>query len=83
MILLLDEATSALDTESERLVQAALNDLMKGRTTLVVAHRLSTVINANQILVMKDGSIVQRGTHSELNNTVGLYQNLVQMQSLV
>jgi ATP-binding cassette, subfamily B, bacterial MsbA len=65
-ILILDEATSALDTESEKLVQDALNNLMKGRTTLVIAHRLSTIKEADEIIVLQDGQIVERGNHNEL-----------------
>jgi subfamily B ATP-binding cassette protein MsbA len=65
-ILILDEATSALDNESEKLVQAALSNLMKNRTVLVIAHRLSTIQHADQILVVDQGQIVERGTHKEL-----------------
>ncbi|MGY6277704.1 lipid A export permease/ATP-binding protein MsbA [Methylomonas sp. MgM2] len=79
-ILILDEATSALDTESERYIQAALNVVMKGRTTLVVAHRLSTIENADVILVMDHGAIVERGTHSELLALGGAYAKLHKMQ---
>ncbi|MCH5226983.1 MAG: ABC transporter ATP-binding protein [Muribaculaceae bacterium] len=81
-ILILDEATSALDTESERLVQEALERLMKNRTTIVVAHRLSTITNADLICVMQDGKIVERGTHKELISQNGVYRHLVEMQSL-
>lgn len=81
-ILILDEATSALDTESERLVQEALERLMKNRTTIVVAHRLSTIANADLICVMQDGRIVERGTHKELIQKKGVYRHLVEMQSL-
>jgi len=80
-ILILDEATSALDTESERLVQEALFNLMKSRTSLVIAHRLSTVQHADLILVMKSGEIVETGSHSELLNRGGLYKKLYEMQS--
>ena len=65
-ILILDEATSALDTESERLVQQALQRLMQGRTTLVIAHRLSTIEHADRVVVMQQGRIVEQGTHAEL-----------------
>lgn len=75
-ILVLDEATSALDTESERHIQAALDSVMKGRTTLVIAHRLSTIEKADQILVMDQGQIVERGTHSELLALNGYYARL-------
>ncbi len=80
-ILILDEATSALDTESERQVQAALATLMKNRTTLVIAHRLSTIEHADQILVLDQGRIVERGTHAELLGLGGYYANLTRMQS--
>jgi subfamily B ATP-binding cassette protein MsbA len=82
-ILILDEATSALDTESEKLVQEALGNLMKGRTTLVIAHRLSTIQSADQILVIQNGEIVERGNHEELlevNN--GVYRKLSQLQAI-
>ncbi|PCI37752.1 MAG: lipid A export permease/ATP-binding protein MsbA [Rhodospirillaceae bacterium] len=79
-ILLLDEATSALDTESERRVQAALNELMKDRTTLVIAHRLSTVVKADLIYVMDGGRVVEQGTHDELLAQSGIYANLYQLQ---
>lgn len=80
-ILILDEATSALDTESEVLVQEALDHLMKNRTTIVVAHRLSTIKNADLICVLQDGEIVERGTHSELIAKDGFYKKLYSMQS--
>ena len=80
-ILILDEATSALDTESERQVQAALSNLMRNRTTLVIAHRLSTIEHADQILVLDQGRIVERGTHDELLAKHGYYANLHHMQS--
>lgn len=79
-LLLLDEATSALDTESERAVQAALEQAMQGRTTLVIAHRLSTVVHADRIIVMDGGRIVDSGTHHELMARSGLYARLASMQ---
>jgi ABC-type multidrug transport system fused ATPase/permease subunit len=81
-ILILDEATSALDSESEKLVQEALERLMKNRTTLVIAHRLSTIKNASQICVMHEGEIVEHGTHDELLALNGYYTRLVEMQSM-
>jgi len=80
-IMLLDEATSALDTESERLVQDALNNLMKNRTSLIIAHRLSTIQNADSIIVLKAGKVVQQGTHQELLAVDGLYKKLINMQT--
>jgi len=80
-ILILDEATSALDTESEQLVQTALNNLMKNRTSLVIAHRLSTIQSADKILVMDQGQIAEQGTHTELLALQGIYYNLCQLQS--
>ncbi len=79
-VLILDEATSALDSESEKLVQEALDRLMKDRTTLVIAHRLSTIRNASMICVMHEGRIVERGTHDELIELGGYYKRLVDMQ---
>jgi ATP-binding cassette, subfamily B, bacterial len=79
-ILILDEATSHLDSESESYVQAALEELMQGRTTLVIAHRLSTVLAADHILVIEAGSVVERGTHSELLALEGLYARLYRTQ---
>ncbi|MCP9768838.1 ATP-binding cassette domain-containing protein [Lacihabitans sp. LS3-19] len=80
-ILLLDEATSALDSESEKLVQDALNELMKGRTSIIIAHRLATIRNADQIYVLKDGEIAESGTHESLIlKNEGIYANLVKMQ---
>lgn len=80
-ILLLDEATSALDTESEKLVQNALSNLMEGRATLVVAHRLSTIMDATKILVMDNGSIIEEGTHDELLEADGRYKKLHALQA--
>ncbi len=80
-ILILDEATSALDTESEKLVQEALDNLMRNRTTLVVAHRLSTIRNADLICVLQDGQIVEQGTHQQLLQLNGIYTKLTQMQN--
>ncbi|MEP2944137.1 MAG: ABC transporter transmembrane domain-containing protein [Hyphomicrobiales bacterium] len=79
-ILLLDEATSALDAESEAHVQAALEDLMKGRTTLIIAHRLATILKADRILVMDEGRIVEQGTHASLVKKGGLYARLAKLQ---
>ena len=82
-ILILDEATSALDTESEKVVQDALDKLMVGRTAFVIAHRLSTIKNADQILVLNDGVIAERGTHDELMAKGGLYYDLYTMSAKV
>jgi subfamily B ATP-binding cassette protein MsbA len=82
-ILLLDEATSALDAESEALVQGALNLLRHGRTTIIVAHRLSTVREADLVVAMADGQAVEQGTHAELMQRDGLYARLVRTQSLL
>jgi ATP-binding cassette, subfamily B, bacterial len=79
-VLLLDEATSALDAENERLVQAALNEAMRERTTLVIAHRLATVLKADRIVVMDAGRVVDSGTHAELMARDGLYQRLASLQ---
>lgn len=80
-IMLLDEATSALDTESEKLVQDALNNLMKNRTSLIIAHRLSTIQNADLIIVLENGQVVERGKHQELIDQNGLYKRLIDMQT--
>jgi subfamily B ATP-binding cassette protein MsbA len=79
--MLLDEATSALDTESEKLVQEALDHLMENRTTLIIAHRLTTIQNADLILVLEDGKIIEQGNHESLMKKAGLYQKLIAMQS--
>jgi ATP-binding cassette subfamily B protein/subfamily B ATP-binding cassette protein MsbA len=81
-ILILDEATSALDTESEKLVQDALEKLMKSRTTIAIAHRLSTIKNADEIFVLHDGRIVESGNHEELLAAGGYYKKLNDMQAL-
>lgn len=80
-IMILDEATSALDTESERVVQAALENMMKNRTSIVIAHRLSTIQNADKIIVLNKGEIVEQGKHNELLKKNGVYKKLVDMQS--
>ena len=80
-VLILDEATSALDTESEKAVQQALETLRSNRTSLVIAHRISTIENADCILVIKDGAIVEKGTHGELINQPGVYKNLYDAQT--
>jgi subfamily B ATP-binding cassette protein MsbA len=79
-ILVLDEATSALDTESERVIQEAIERLLAGRTVFVIAHRLSTVHRADQILVMDRGRVVERGTHGELMAQAGFYRRLYELQ---
>ncbi len=80
-ILILDEATSALDTESERLVQDALNNLMKNRTSIVIAHRLSTIVNADEIVVINKGELAEKGSHKELLEKDGIYKKLFDMQN--
>lgn len=80
-ILILDEATSALDTESERLVQQALENLMRSRTSIVIAHRLSTIQFADEIIVMQNGALVERGTHGDLLERNGIYRKLYELQS--
>lgn len=80
-VMLLDEATSALDTESEKLVQDALNNLMKNRTSLIIAHRLSTIQNADIIIVLENGKIVEQGDHQQLINNNGVYRRLIDMQT--
>lgn len=80
-ILILDEATSSLDSESERLVQEALQTLMLGRTTFIIAHRLSTVRTADKIIVVKDGQVIEQGTHQDLMELEnGVYRNLSELQ---
>jgi ATP-binding cassette, subfamily B, bacterial len=79
-ILLLDEATSALDAENERLVQEALREAMRGRTTLVIAHRLATVLEADRIVVMDEGRVVEEGAHAQLLARGGLYAHLARLQ---
>jgi len=81
-ILILDEATSSLDTESERLVQDAINNMMQNRTCVVIAHRLSTIRHADEIIVLQHGAIVERGTHEELVSQNGFYKKLVEMQEI-
>ncbi|WP_297792082.1 ABC transporter ATP-binding protein [uncultured Eudoraea sp.] len=81
-VMIMDEATSALDTESERLVQDALEKMMRNRTSIVIAHRLSTIQNADKIVVLQKGKIVEQGSHLELLKTSGVYKNLVDMQTL-
>lgn len=82
-MLILDEATSSIDTRTEVKIQKAFLELMNGRTSFIVAHRLSTVKNADMILVMKDGSIIERGTHEELIKANGFYKNLYNSQFAV
>ncbi|RZL41763.1 MAG: ATP-binding cassette domain-containing protein, partial [Pedobacter sp.] len=80
-IMLLDEATSALDTESEKLVQEALNNLMQNRTSIVIAHRLSTIQQADLIVVIDKGQVAESGNHQELISHNGLYKRLIDMQT--
>jgi ATP-binding cassette subfamily B protein len=82
-ILILDEATSALDSDSEAIIQRALSNLMRGRTVLAVAHRLSTIANFDRVLVLEDGEIVQDGTPEELRESQGRFRTLWQMQAMV
>ena len=82
-ILILDEATSALDSKSEKAVQQALELLMKHRTSIIIAHRLSTVVHADLIVVMDKGCLVESGTHNELLEKKGMYYNLIQLQQLL
>ncbi|HEY0582778.1 MAG TPA: ATP-binding cassette domain-containing protein, partial [Chloroflexota bacterium] len=79
-ILILDEATSSVDTRTERLIQTALEELLSGRTSFVIAHRLSTIRHADQVLAMRDGQIVERGTHDELLAARGFYYELYMSQ---
>jgi subfamily B ATP-binding cassette protein MsbA len=81
-ILILDEATSSLDTESEKLVQDAINNMMQNRTSIVIAHRLSTIRHADEIIVLQKGEIVERGTHDELIAANGFYYKLIHMQTV-
>ena len=81
-ILILDEATSALDTESEQLVQEALERIMIGKTTFIIAHRLSTIINAEQIIVLSKGEIVERGNHQDLLKQNGFYAKFCALQGI-
>ena len=81
-ILVLDEATSSLDSESEKLVQIALDNLMENKTSIVIAHRLSTIQNADKIIVLEKGKIIEAGIHKDLMKKDGVYSNLVKMQSI-
>ena len=79
-MLILDEATSSIDTRTEMMIQEAFDQMMEGRTSFIVAHRLSTIRNADTILVMKDGSIIEQGSHNELMKKGGFYENLYNSQ---
>ena len=79
-MLILDEATSSIDTRTEMMIQEAFDQMMEGRTSFIVAHRLSTIRNADTILVMKDGSIIEQGSHDELMKKGGFYENLYNSQ---
>ncbi len=79
--MILDEATSSVDSETEAYIQGAIANLVRGRTTIAIAHRLATLRNANRVLVMDNGSIVEEGSHSELLNLQGFYSRLVHSQS--
>jgi ATP-binding cassette subfamily B protein len=79
-VLILDEATSSVDPETERLIQTGLETLMEGRTSIVIAHRLSTILNVDRILVIREGEIIERGTHRELVAAGGYYSKLFQLQ---
>jgi len=81
-ILILDEATSSLDTESEKWVQDAINKLMQDRTSIIIAHRLSTIRHADEIIVLHEGAIAERGKHDELIQSKGIYSKLVSMQQM-
>lgn len=81
-IMILDEATSSLDTESEKWVQDAINMLMKDRTSIIIAHRLSTIRHADEIIVLNEGKIAERGTHETLMHLNGIYSKLVNMQEV-
>ena len=80
-ILVLDEATASVDTETERAIQDSLDQLVKGRTTISIAHRLSTLRNADRLIVLENGKVVERGTHTELVAQKGTYYKLLQLQS--